>query len=135
MTRNCSIFKANNTIATDNNIRILLVEDEKDSGFVFELILTREGYKIDNYTDPIKALSAFKPEYYDLIITDYFMAGLNGLGFIQNIRKIDESVKAILLTAWEPQSIGDEVRKWFNKILGKPLTEDKLIKEVRLALA
>ena len=86
MTRNCSIFKANNTIATDNNIRILLVEDEKDSGFVFELILTSEGYKIDNYTDPIKALSAFKPEYYDLIITDYFMAGLNGLGFIQNIR-------------------------------------------------
>ena len=118
----------------DHNIRILLVEDEKDSGFVFELILTREGYKIDNYTDPIKALSAFKPEYYDLIITDYYMAGLNGLGFIQNIRKIDESVKAILLTAWEPQSIGDEVRKWFNKILGKPLTEDKLIKEVRLAL-
>ena len=62
------------------------------------------------------------------------MAGLNGLGFIQNIRKIDNFVKAILLTAWEPQSIGDEVRKWFNKILGKPLTEAKLIKEVRLVL-
>ena len=63
------------------------------------------------------------------------MPGLNGLGFIQNIRKIDESVKAILLTAWEPQSIGDEVRKWFVMVLGKPLTEDKLIKEVKLALA
>jgi CheY-like chemotaxis protein len=135
VTWNCSIYKANNTIATDNNRRILLVEDERDSGFVFELILSREGYDIDNYTDPIKALSAFKPEYYDLIITDYFMAGLNGLGFIQNIRKFDDFVKAILLTAWEPQSIEDEVRKWFVKVLGKPVSEEKLIKEVRLALS
>jgi CheY-like chemotaxis protein len=129
------IFEANNTISVDNNIRILLVEDDRDSGFVFELILSREGYEIDNYVDPIKALSAFKPKYYDLIITDYFMAGLNGLGFIQNIRKFDDFVKAILLTAWEPQSIGDEVQKWFVKVLGKPVSEEKLIKEVRLALA
>ena len=63
------------------------------------------------------------------------MAGLNGLGFIQNIRKFDVSVKAILLTAWEPQSIGDEVQKWFVKVVGKPVSEEKLIKEVRLALA
>ena len=63
------------------------------------------------------------------------MAGLNGLGFIQNIRKIDNFVKAILLTAWEPQSIGDEVRKWFVRVLGKPVSEEKLIKEVKLALA
>ena len=129
-----SIFKSNNTKTLDNGRRILLVEDEKDSGFVFELILSKEGYIIDNYSDPIKALTAFKPEYYDLVITDYFMPSLNGLGFIQNVRKTDEFVKAILLTAWEPHSIGDEVRKWFIKIIGKPVTEEKLIKEVRLAL-
>ena len=122
-------------MTSDNERRILLVEDEKDSGYVFELILSREGYKIDYYSDPIKALSAFKPEYYDLIITDYFMSGLNGLGFVQNIRKIDEFVKAILLTAWEPDSIGDEVRKWFIKVIGKPVTEKKLVNEVRLALS
>ena len=80
-------------------------------------------------------MSAFKPEYYDLIITDYFMPALNGLGFIQNIRKFDESVKAILLTAWEPQSIGDEVQKLFVKVLSKPLFSEVLIKEVGLALA
>ena len=41
-------------------------------------------------------------------------------------------LKAYWLTAWEPQSIGDEVREMVpNKILGKPLTEDKLIKDVQ----
>ena len=135
MTYNSGIFGANDTIATDKNRRILLVDDEKDIGYVFELILSREGYKIDNYTDSIKALASFRRDYYDLIITDYYMPSLNGLGFIQNIRKIDDFVKAILLTAWEPQSIEDEVRKWFVTVLGKPVSEEKLIKEVRLALA
>jgi len=62
------------------------------------------------------------------------MAGLNGLRFIQNVRKIDELVKAILVTAWEQQTIGNEVRKWFIKVLGKSVSDEVLIEEVRLAL-
>jgi DNA-binding NtrC family response regulator len=69
-----------------------------------------------------------------LIILDYRMAGLDGLGFIQNVRKVDRLAKAILITAWEQQSIGNEVRKWFVKVLSKPLYEEVLIKEVRLVL-
>ncbi|HEX7179752.1 MAG TPA: hypothetical protein VF220_08500, partial [Nitrososphaeraceae archaeon] len=59
---------------------------------------------------------------------------LNGLGFIQKIRTRDRLVKAILVTAWEQRSIGNEVQKWFIKVLGKPLSEQKLKEEVRLAL-
>ena len=114
--------------------RILLVDDEKDSGYVFELMLKKEGYMVETFTDPIKALSAFKPGYYDLIVIDYRMSGLNGLGFIQNVRKIDSLAKAILVTAWEQQSFGNEFQKWFIKILGKPVPEEVLVQEVKLAL-
>ena len=112
----------------------MLVDDEKDSVYVFTLILRNEGHIVDTYSDPIKALSAFKPGYYDLIILDYRMAGLNGLGFIQKIRTLDRLARAILVTAWEQRSIGNDVQKWFIKVLGKPVSEEKLIKEVRLAL-
>ena len=114
--------------------RILLVDDDIDSGYVFELMLKKEGYIVDAFIDPNEALSAFKSGYYDLIILDYRMEGLNGLEFILNVRKVDRMVKAILLTAWEPQSLGDEVQKWFVKVLSKPLFAEVLIKEVRLAL-
>ena len=121
---------------TSNNMRrILLVDDEEDVTLVFELTLRKKGYIVDAFTDPNKALSAFKSGYYDLIILDYRMAELNGLEFILNVRKVDTLVKAILLTAWEPQSIGDEVQKWFVKVLSKPLFSEVLIKEVGLALA
>ena len=112
----------------------MLVDDEKDSGYVFDLMLRKEGYIVDTFSDPIKALSAFKPGYYDLIILDYLMAGLNGLGFIQNARKIDALAKAILVTAWEQQSFGNEVQKWFLKILAKPVPEEVFIQEVKVAL-
>jgi two-component system, OmpR family, response regulator ChvI len=113
-------------------VRILVVDDENDSLLVFTLMLRAEGYIVDSYNDPIKALTAFMPSHYDLIILDYRMAGLNGLGFIQEIRKLDNSAKAILLTAW--LSLGDEVKKYFMKVLAKPISEEKLIEEVRLAL-
>ena len=73
----------------ENMTRILLVDDEKDTEYAFALILKAEGYIVDAYNDPVKALLAFKPAYYDLIILDYRMAPLDGLALIQKIRAID----------------------------------------------
>jgi DNA-binding NtrC family response regulator len=114
--------------------RILLVEDDNDTGYLFNMILRMKGYMVDTFTDPIKALSVFKPGYYDLIILDYHMTGVNGLEFIQNVRKIDESIKTILVTAWEIQSIGDAMQKYCVKILTKPVPGDVLVQEVKHAL-
>ena len=50
------------------------------------------------------------------------------------IRKIDESVKAILVTAWEKQSIGDEMKKYCVKILEKPVSGEVLVEEVNNVL-
>ena len=134
MTLNLNNFKPNSTRRMNKDMkRILLVDDDIDSGYVFELMLKKEGYIVDVFIDPNEALSAFKSGYYDLIILDYRMEGLNGLEFILNVRKVDSLVKAILLTAWEPESLGDEVQKWFVKVLSKPLFSEVLIKEVRLA--
>jgi CheY-like chemotaxis protein len=101
---------------------------------VFTMILRDEGYFVDAYCDPALALSAFKPQYYDLIIVDYRMADIDGLAFIQEIRKLDRLAKAILITAWQAQTIGHDLQNWFNKILLKPVTGEKLVEEVKLAL-
>jgi DNA-binding NtrC family response regulator len=114
--------------------QLLLIDDEKDNTFVFTSILRADGYLVDEYNDPIKALSAYRPKYYDLIILDYRMAGLNGLGFIQKVKEIDRSAKAILITAWELRSLGKMIQKYFIRILSKPISEEELLKEVRFAL-
>lgn len=114
--------------------RLLILDDEVDCMSVFTMILRDEGYLVDAYCNPTLALSAFKPQYYDLIIVDYRMADINGLAFIQEIRKHDRIAKAILITAWQPKTIGHDLQNWFNKILLKPVTLEELVEEVNLAL-
>ena len=59
---------------------------KKTLWYLFALILKDKGYLVDTYTDPIRALVEFKANYYDMIILDYRMDGLNGLELYQKIR-------------------------------------------------
>ena len=62
------------------------------------------------------------------------MESVNGLEFIKNVGKIDESIKTILVTAWEIQSIGDEIEKSCVKVLRKPVSGEVLMQEIEHAL-
>ncbi len=114
--------------------RILIVDDENDIVYLFALILEDQGYLVDTYTDPTRALAEFKPNYYDMMILDYRMAGLNGLELYQRIRAIDKSARAMLLTAGHEQLDLDENHKWFLRVLGKPIPATTLLKEVAFVL-
>jgi DNA-binding response OmpR family regulator len=56
---------------------------------------------VDSYTDPILALSNFKPRLYDLLILDIKMQKMNGFDLYQKMKKIDSNVKVYFLTASE----------------------------------
>ena len=47
------------------NKRILIVDDEKDAGRTFEMILKNYGFDVDCFTDPAMALTQFKPDLYE----------------------------------------------------------------------
>jgi DNA-binding response OmpR family regulator len=51
----------------------LLVDDEHDNSSMFTIGLEDAGFKVYTYNDPGLALSAFKPDYYDLLILDIRM--------------------------------------------------------------
>jgi DNA-binding response OmpR family regulator len=50
--------------------KILAVDDETDLTMLCRLALEYHGFKVDTFNDPQKALSNYKPGYYDLIILD-----------------------------------------------------------------
>ncbi|HEY7110669.1 MAG TPA: response regulator [Nitrososphaeraceae archaeon] len=114
--------------------KILVVDDEKDCLFLFESILKTEGYQVDGYNDPLEVLSEYRRGYYDLIIVDYRMARLDAKEFIEKLRAVDTSVKVMLVTAWDIQSLATDIQKSCIKVLRKPITGEQLVEEVRLAL-
>jgi DNA-binding response OmpR family regulator len=82
-----------------DKMRILLVDDENDILEIFRKGLERSGFEVDAFNDSIKAIQEFKPHYYDLVITDIRMPGINGFDLYKLIRKQDEKVKIFFLSA------------------------------------
>jgi DNA-binding response OmpR family regulator len=115
--------------------RILLVDDddEYDNNLIFTISLQDAGFEVDAYNDPKLALSAFRPDYYDLLILDTKMPKIDGYELYDKIRKIDDKVKVCFLTASERYK--EEHRPSFlssgsTSFLIKPITVDDLVKKV-----
>jgi DNA-binding response OmpR family regulator len=115
--------------------RILLVDDddEYDNSSIFTISLQDAGFEVDAYNDPKLALSAFRPDYYDLLILDIKMPKIDGYELYDKIRKIDDKVKVCFLTASERYK--EEHRPSFlssgsTSFLIKPITVDDLVKKV-----
>jgi PleD family two-component response regulator len=58
--------------------RILVVNDEVDNTTVFRLGLEKADFEVDAYTDPVLALSEYKPDMYDLLLFDIKMPKMDG---------------------------------------------------------
>lgn len=113
--------------------RILVVDDDEDNLKLFTIVLENVGFKVNSFNDPVQALNEFKPSYYDLLILDYLMPSLNGLELYKKIRQIDESIKALILTASQEQvhiSDNRELRDVILKVVRKPIAIPKLLDQI-----
>ena len=112
---------------------IFLVDDEHDNNLIFTMGLQDAGFEVDAYTDAELALSAFKPDYYDLLLLDIKMPKIDGYELYDKIRKMDDKVKVCFLTASERYK--EEHRPSFlssgsTSFIIKPITVDDLVKKV-----
>jgi DNA-binding response OmpR family regulator len=120
--------------------KILVVDDEPDNAFIFTMGLEDDGFKVDTFTNPLSALSAFKEDIrrrkYDLLILDIKMPDMNGFELYEQIKKLDNKVKVCFLTAYG-EGYTEEFKKMFpSSSLGisfirKPIRVDDLVKKVK----
>jgi DNA-binding response OmpR family regulator len=82
--------------------KILLIDDEPDIIYSIKMVLENNNeFVVDSYTDPILALTNFKPGSYDLILLDIKMPKMNGFDLYQKMKEIDSNAKMCFLTASE----------------------------------
>jgi two-component system CheB/CheR fusion protein len=67
--------------------KILIVDDDPDITSAFNMILEMNGFEVDAYTDPLLALSNFKPNSYGLALLDIRMPKMNGFELYKKIKK------------------------------------------------
>jgi DNA-binding response OmpR family regulator len=63
--------------------RIIIAEDEENLGKLLQKVLSKEGYQVKYYSNPLEALKALETEMADIVISDIKMPQLNGIEFSQ----------------------------------------------------
>lgn len=118
--------------------KILLIDDEPDVALTYKSFLTSEGYAVDAFREPEKAVEHFiasRPMYYDLVITDIRMREMNGLRLYQCLKNIDPAIKIIFVTALDA---ADELVSVISpgpvQILKKPVEKLLFSRSVKAAL-
>ena len=77
-----SSFSASPT-SSCSGYNIMLVDDEEDILYSFNVALTSNGYHVEAFSDSQEALECFaQSTHFDLVILDLRMPGLNGLSYI-----------------------------------------------------
>lgn len=114
--------------------RVLIVEDEKDTRFILEKLLSRNNYEVltaVNGQDALEVLKNFQPK---VIIADWTMPVLDGLALC-NIMKGDDKYKLIyfiILTA--RSSLKDRIMGLdvgADDFLVKPVENQELLARIR----
>jgi DNA-binding response OmpR family regulator len=112
----------------------LVVDDESDLTLFYRMSLEYHGFEVETFNDPRKALSSFRPHYYDLIILDIKMPNMDGFELFTEIRKKDKEVKMCFLTASELYYKEFRMKEYSaldkSLFIRKPIGNEEMLKEI-----
>lgn len=113
-------------------IKILLVEDDKDLNYLILSRLRKEGYEVTAAFNGLDALSAFDKGKFDMILSDIMMPLCDGFEFAKIIRKTDEEIPILFMTAREDKpskQLGYQIG--IDDYIVKPFDIDELIFKIQ----
>jgi two-component system, OmpR family, response regulator ChvI len=118
---------------------IMIVDDEPDALLTYKTFLATEDYNVDAFTDPQQALKCFatkKPSYYNLVVMDIRMPGLNGLQLYYRLKAMNMSVKILFVSALDAAGELISILPDINHrdIIKKPIDEEHFVSAVRTIL-
>ncbi len=118
----------------NENVKILLIEDEKEIARFIELELGCEGYKVEVAYDGMQGLMAARQINPDLIILDRMLPQIDGIEVCKRLRKTSD-VPILMLTA--RADVRDRVEgldAGANDYLVKPFNLEELMARIRVQL-
>jgi two-component system, NtrC family, response regulator len=114
---------------------ILVVDDEPNYQVVLAEILRDEGFEVYTANSGDQGLPIVQSTDLDLVISDIKMPGMDGIQFLENIKKINRQLPVILITAYAEVEMAVEAMRIgaFNYI-AKPFSNEALLASVNKAI-
>ncbi len=114
---------------------ILVVDDEPNYLIVLSEILREEGFEVFTAKSGIEGLPVVKDSDIDLVISDMKMPRMDGIQFLENIKKINRQLPVILITAYaEVEKAVEAMRLGAFNYIAKPFSNEALLASVDKAI-
>jgi DNA-binding NtrC family response regulator len=115
---------------------ILVIDDEEIMREILEALLSREGYEVRLATNATEGLNLARSMPFDAVIVDVMMPGMDGISALDELKKIDEELPVLMITAFASveNAIAAMKRGAFDYIT-KPFKNDEVLVVLRNALA
>ena len=114
---------------------ILVVDDEPNYLIVLSELLKEEGFEVITAEKGEDGLKIVKDTDLDLVITDMRMPGMDGLELLKAVKKYNNELPVIMITAFgEVEKAVVAMKAGAYNYLAKPFNNDELLLNIRKAI-
>lgn len=109
---------------TRKALRVLYADDMRELRQLMEIVLGRDGHKVDSVADGSQAIDLIRqnPAAYDVVITDHHMPTISGLELVAQLRALKFPGKIIVFSSELSTEVDDGYRRHqVDHILPKPI--------------
>jgi DNA-binding response OmpR family regulator len=119
----------------EQKIKIILVEDDVNLGFLLVDFLEANGFEVKLYRDGLSGLNGFQTYTFDFCILDLMLPKIDGFTLAEKIKELNSNVPVIILSA---RSLREDKIKGFrtgvDDYITKPFDEEELLYRIRAIL-
>jgi len=109
------------------NAKILVVDDEDTLRNMLTDVLVEEGYEVFAAPNGEEAVKKLREEYFELVITDIMMPGLNGIGVLKAAKEIEPGTDIIVMTGYASvETAVESMRLGASDYITKPFNIDQI---------
>lgn len=106
---------------------IIVVDDISDAGILVKRILERKGHTVYAFTEEEEAIAHAATQHIDLAILDIKLKKMTGVEVLEELKKVNPAIKAIMLTGYPTlETARESLRLGASEYCVKPIDKDEL---------
>lgn len=116
-------------------VKILIVDDESSHRLMLSAHL-KSGYDVSEASDGFQAVEAVKKQFFDLVLMDIRMPGIDGLEALRQIKAISPGIVIFIMTAFQSvETAREALRQGASDYIVKPVDAEELLANIEREFA
>ena len=117
-----------------DKMKVLVLDDEPIVCKRLQPALEKLGYEVDTFTQSVEAMHQIHQTDYDIVITDLKMKEIDGMRFLEEVKKQRPATEVIVITGFATMETAKEsFKKGVFDFIAKPFNLNEIQKVVQRA--